>query len=184
MAVYDGHGGSEVAEYCSLKLAKFLKQTEAYKNGNLEEALRQAFLGFDSTLLEKDVVEELKVLAKNNPDYAEDDEIEMETEEDVHDDIHDLRKEADMPLCKVLEKYKKEDGLPQSPALKGKGNVAGGSGSGSSGASSSSMAGSSGSGSSKVITSSRRDHSDATVSSSSSKPVEEVADVPSSSDVV
>lgn len=173
-----------MAEYCSLKLAEFLKQTEAYKNGNLEEALKEAFLGFDATLLKESVVEELKLLAKKNPDYAD----EEEMEDDVYENIQDLRHEATMPLSKVLEKYKeKPESLSQSPCLKGKKcEVAGSSGSscsemaGGPSSSSSGMAGSSGS--SKSSSSSRRDHSDdSTVSSSSSKPIEEVVDAPSSS---
>jgi protein phosphatase 1G len=72
-AVYDGHGGAEVAEYCSLKLPEYLKNHEIFKSGNYEEALKQAFLGFDSTLLQDDVMEQLRAMSKKNPDYESSD---------------------------------------------------------------------------------------------------------------
>lgn len=108
-AVYDGHGGSEVAEYCSLKLPDFLKNLESYKSGDYEQALKDAFIGFDSTLLQDTVVEELRQMARKNPDYEESD-MDMEDEETV-EEIIDLHQEASMSLSEVLEKYKgKKDG--------------------------------------------------------------------------
>ncbi|CAG9807593.1 unnamed protein product [Chironomus riparius] len=104
-AVYDGHGGSEVAEYCSMKLPDFLKQLESFKNGNYEEALKEAFMGFDHTLLGDSVVEELRQLAKKNPDYEDSDMDDMEDEETA-EEIINLHQEASMPLNEVLEKYK------------------------------------------------------------------------------
>lgn len=62
-AVYDGHGGHEVATYCARYLPDFIKQTEAYKNGDIRQALIDAFLGFDDTLTKPDVVNILKELA-------------------------------------------------------------------------------------------------------------------------
>nr|2I0O_A Chain A, Ser/Thr phosphatase [Anopheles gambiae] len=62
-AVYDGHGGAEVAQYCSLHLPTFLKTVEAYGRKEFEKALKEAFLGFDATLLQEKVIEELKVLS-------------------------------------------------------------------------------------------------------------------------
>lgn len=62
-AVYDGHGGHEVATYCAQKLPDFIKQTEAYKNGDIRQALIDAFLGFDATLTTPEVVSILKELA-------------------------------------------------------------------------------------------------------------------------
>lgn len=172
-AVYDGHGGAEVAEYCSQKLPAFLKETEAFKNGNIEKALKDTFIGFDQTLLKEEVIEDLKVLAKRS-DLGPG-EIEEESDDD-EEDIRGLCQEAAMPLQDVLEKYKDSkanpriEGLkagssskPLSPCLKGKKNsnqpedCAGGS---------SSAAGSSSSGLSKHTV------ADDTVSSSSSKPAE------------
>lgn len=102
-AVYDGHGGSEVAEYCSLRLPKFLKELESFKSGDFEQALKDAFLGFDSTLLENNVIDELKQLARKNPDYEDS---EMDEDDETAEEIISLQKEATMPLNEVLEKYK------------------------------------------------------------------------------
>lgn len=60
-AVYDGHGGQEVAQYCSQKLPQFIKDTEAYKKGDIEQALIEGFLGFDASIATPEVVEVLKV---------------------------------------------------------------------------------------------------------------------------
>lgn len=62
-AVYDGHGGAEVALYCSQSLPEFIKKTESYKNANMAQALEEAFLGFDATIPTKEVMDMLKVLA-------------------------------------------------------------------------------------------------------------------------
>lgn len=62
-AVYDGHGGAEVATYCSQNLPDFIKNTEAYKNGDVVKALTDAFLGFDASTATKEVMDILKELA-------------------------------------------------------------------------------------------------------------------------
>lgn len=61
-AVFDGHGGSEVALYCAQKFPQFLKELDAYKNGDYVKALKDAFIGFDATLINDDVIEEMKKL--------------------------------------------------------------------------------------------------------------------------
>lgn len=61
--MYDGHGGHEVALYTSQKLPDFIKDTEAYKKEDIENALIDAFLGFDATIASRDVVTVLKELA-------------------------------------------------------------------------------------------------------------------------
>lgn len=67
-AVYDGHGGHEVAAYCAEHLPKFIKELEAYKKGDVLEALKEAFLGFDSTLTKPEIISILKELAGNKED--------------------------------------------------------------------------------------------------------------------
>jgi serine/threonine protein phosphatase PrpC len=36
-AVYDGHGGSEVAKYCALHLPEFIKENSVYISGDYEK---------------------------------------------------------------------------------------------------------------------------------------------------
>uniref|UniRef100_A0A182K4I8 protein-serine/threonine phosphatase n=1 Tax=Anopheles christyi TaxID=43041 RepID=A0A182K4I8_9DIPT len=108
-AVYDGHGGAEVAQYCSLHLPTFLKTVESYGRKEFEKALKDAFLGFDATLLQDKVIEELKVLSdKTNGE----DEVDEEEEEEEDDNVEDLCKEAVMPLNEVLQKYRKDTKQP------------------------------------------------------------------------
>ena len=97
--MYDGHGGAEVAFYCSKKLPEFLKATKTYKEGNLEDALKESFIGVDATLLEEDVINELRV--EENEKNAKGDE---DTEYDA-DELAELCLESKMPLKEVLEKY-------------------------------------------------------------------------------
>ncbi|CAH1966508.1 unnamed protein product [Acanthoscelides obtectus] len=63
-AVFDGHGGHEVAKYCSENLAQFLKEHPAYKEGNIEKALVEGFLDFDELFVKPEVVETLKEWVK------------------------------------------------------------------------------------------------------------------------
>uniref|UniRef100_A0A1Q3EW75 protein-serine/threonine phosphatase n=1 Tax=Culex tarsalis TaxID=7177 RepID=A0A1Q3EW75_CULTA len=115
-AVYDGHGGSEVAQYCSIHLPTFLKKLSAYKSKDFEQALKDAFIGFDATLLEEKVIEELKKLSdKSNGDEEA---IEEDEEEDEDDNVDDLCKEACMPLNEVLQMYKKDKKNPALSKLK------------------------------------------------------------------
>ena len=69
-AVYDGHGGHEVAAYCAEHLPKFIKDIESYKKGDYIEALKQAFLGFDGSLTKPEIISILKELAGNKEDGA------------------------------------------------------------------------------------------------------------------
>lgn len=170
--MYDGHGGSEVAEYCSQKLPQFLKNLESFKSGDLEAALKETFLGFDVTLLDDAVIGELKQLAKKNPDYEDSD---MDEDDETAAEIVNLHQEATMPLSEVLDKYKGNAAkiaqiqtvqrlmsmIPKGDAVK---KSSGHSSSDAAGSSSSSRP--SGSGSSP-----KKSASDNEVSSSSSKPL-------------
>lgn len=147
-AVFDGHGGSEVALYCSQKLPAFLKEIEAYKRGDYEQALKDAFVKFDATLVNDDVIEELKKLIPE--DKVEETDTDEEADED-EENIHELCNEGRMPLNELLEKLKdplakvkqgESSGTskPLSPFLRGRRN---GSSSGLGGSCSSSGGGSS-----------------------------------------
>ncbi|CAH1154102.1 unnamed protein product [Phaedon cochleariae] len=95
-AVYDGHGGHEVAHYCSEKLPQFIKNTEAYKQGDINNALIEGFLGFDKTICTKEVVSKLKEIAGDK---------QAEEDSEDEDNVDNLYKEAAMPIEQVIEKY-------------------------------------------------------------------------------
>lgn len=97
-AVYDGHGGAEVAKYCAMKLPDFVKTLACYKEGNLEEALREGFLQFDASLVTATGLSELKALAGTSSD----DSGEVSPEEGEADLLH---AEAKMPIEDLLARY-------------------------------------------------------------------------------
>uniref|UniRef100_A0A915CE89 protein-serine/threonine phosphatase n=1 Tax=Parascaris univalens TaxID=6257 RepID=A0A915CE89_PARUN len=96
-AVYDGHGGSEVARYTALHLPDFLKQKTSWKEGDYQKALDEAFLEFDELLRSEDVLKELKVLAGVAGATR--------NENSDDEDKDALCEEASMPLESLLEKY-------------------------------------------------------------------------------
>jgi len=99
-AVYDGHGGHEVASYCADHLPDFLKTTEAYKEGNFEKALVDAYLGFDQLLTKPDIVKVLHTIAGNKN--------QTEPSEDDPDEMSDLYEEATMSIEDLIMKYGKK----------------------------------------------------------------------------
>lgn len=46
-AVFDGHGGIEVAKFCELHFAQELLNNESYRNKNYQRALEETFLRMD-----------------------------------------------------------------------------------------------------------------------------------------
>lgn len=72
-----------------------------------------AFLAFDKTLLEPEVVDVLKILAGEKNFGDGDDSDAMEDDED--EDLAELHEEGNLPLDEVMEKYK---GHPSMPTLK------------------------------------------------------------------
>lgn len=120
-AVFDGHGGSEVALYCSKKLPEFLKSTDAYKKREFERALKDAFLGFDATLVDEEIIKELKHLM---PADKLDGETSDEDGDDDEEDISELRQESRMPLEQLLEKLKEAKNIPLNKLKQGEGSGA------------------------------------------------------------
>ncbi|XP_018329466.1 probable protein phosphatase CG10417 isoform X2 [Agrilus planipennis] len=99
-AVYDGHGGHEVAVYTSQMLPEFIKETEAYKSGNIEKALIDAFLNFDATLISPEVIDKLKKIAAEKLEAEE-----IDDDDDDEENVSHLYEEASMPIEQVIEKY-------------------------------------------------------------------------------
>ncbi|XP_040583915.1 protein phosphatase 1G [Lepeophtheirus salmonis] len=101
-AVYDGHGGHEVAAYTAMHLPKFIKDSPEFKKGLYSKALEESFIGFDETITKEEVIAVLKKL------MHKDDE-----EEDEADDPHEvdhLYQEASMPIEDVIARFKEGEG--------------------------------------------------------------------------
>lgn len=60
--VFDGHGGKEVALYCSRHLHEEFKKNQAYKEGDLKQALIDSFLAMDVNMVHESGREELTEL--------------------------------------------------------------------------------------------------------------------------
>ena len=93
-AVYDGHGGHEVAVYTAKRLPNFIKSRKDYRLGNIEEGLIEAFVEFDRSLIERDVIRELRVIAGKEADTQE----QVDPEE-----VDSMLKEACMPIEDVIK---------------------------------------------------------------------------------
>ncbi|KAA3675841.1 protein phosphatase 1G [Paragonimus westermani] len=114
-AVYDGHGGAEVARYCATYLPEFLQKLPAYDKGDPAEALRQLFLDFDASLTTPEARAILQSFTEK--DDAAGDNLASDSNEDEDEsdsEISALRAEANQPLESVLERYGGEDALPSS----------------------------------------------------------------------
>lgn len=131
-AVYDGHGGAEVAKYCAMKLPDFVKTLTCYRQGQLESALREGFLQFDASLVSPTSLSELKALAGTSSD----DSGELSPEEGEADLLH---AEATMPIEDLLARYsgkatavnKEEESEGEATSKKKKDEEEGGGGEGS-----------------------------------------------------
>lgn len=97
-AVYDGHGGHEVAEYSAAHLPQHLLNNTMYKNGNFKQALVDVFLAYDVHLLRAEAMSELKRMAGNKKSGEES----SCTDSDDSEEVTALRREADMPIDEVL----------------------------------------------------------------------------------
>lgn len=110
-AVYDGHGGAEVAIYCSEKLPSFLKSLDKFKDKNFHQALINAFIGLDGDILKDETMNALKNIAgeKNPPALpeVEDEDDDEDDDEEIGDDenLAELFQEGRLPLNEVLLKY-------------------------------------------------------------------------------
>ncbi|XP_076011762.1 protein phosphatase 1G isoform X2 [Genypterus blacodes] len=103
-AVYDGHGGEEVALYCSKYLPDTIKEQKTYKDGKLQKALEDAFLAIDSRMTTEEVIKELVQIAgrptEEPPSEKVADEDDLDTEEAAL-----LHEEATMTIEELLVRY-------------------------------------------------------------------------------
>ncbi|XP_026149996.1 protein phosphatase 1G isoform X2 [Mastacembelus armatus] len=103
-AVYDGHGGEEVALYCSKYLPDIIKEQKTYKDGKLQKALEDAFLAIDSRMTTDDVIKELVQIAGRPTEeppaekVAEEDDLDTEEAALLHE-------EATMTIEELLVRY-------------------------------------------------------------------------------
>ncbi|KAL4003523.1 Protein phosphatase 2C family protein [Acanthocheilonema viteae] len=97
-AVYDGHGGSEVAQYSAHHLPDMLKRNNSWYSGNYTKAIQDTFLELDELLRTETVMKELKKIAGS---------VESKHEElsDDDEDKQVLYEEAGMPIETILERY-------------------------------------------------------------------------------
>ncbi|KAL6113244.1 protein phosphatase 1G [Pungitius pungitius] len=103
-SVYDGHGGEEVALYCSKYLPDIIKQQKTYKDGKLQKALEDAFLAIDRSMTTEDVIKELVQIAGRPteqppvPKVSEEDDLDTEEAALLHE-------EATMTIEELLVRY-------------------------------------------------------------------------------
>ena len=81
-AVFDGHGGKEVAKYCALRLHTAFAQHPAYAAGQLEEALVASFFAMDDQIRSESGRRELQALAEEGLGEAPDGRRELDDMED------------------------------------------------------------------------------------------------------
>ncbi|RDD43318.1 Protein phosphatase 1G [Trichoplax sp. H2] len=105
-AVYDGHGGAEVALYCAEYLPTILKNLPTYKEGNISSALSDAFLKIDDIVISPDTKIELERLAASTQtdNQGSNEEVEPNDDDEV-DDVEALNEDAATPLQDILKKY-------------------------------------------------------------------------------
>lgn len=103
-SVYDGHGGEEVALYCSKYLPDIIKEQKTYKDGKLQKALEDAFLAIDSRMTTEEVIKELVQIAgrptEEPPAEKVSEEDDLDTEEAAL-----LHEEATMTIEELLIRY-------------------------------------------------------------------------------
>lgn len=103
-SVYDGHGGEEVALYCSKYLPDIIKEQKAYKDGKLQKALEDAFLAIDCKMTTEEVIKELVQIAGRPTEepptekVAEEDDLDKEEAALLHE-------EATMTIEELLVRY-------------------------------------------------------------------------------
>ncbi|GMR40905.1 hypothetical protein PMAYCL1PPCAC_11100 [Pristionchus mayeri] len=100
-AVYDGHGGPEVAKYTSANFPKFFRDREVWKADDIVKLLQDTFVDFDDHLRTDPVMMELKKIANG---VEGDKKVDSDDDEDDEDKAA-LLEEGAAPLEQLLKKY-------------------------------------------------------------------------------
>uniref|UniRef100_A0A8C5H5B6 Protein phosphatase 1G n=1 Tax=Gouania willdenowi TaxID=441366 RepID=A0A8C5H5B6_GOUWI len=103
-AVYDGHGGEEVALYCSKYLPDIIKEQKTYKDGKLQKALEDAFLAIDGRITTEDVIKELVQIAGRPTEELPTEKVAEEDDLDTEEAAL-LHEEATMTIEELLIRY-------------------------------------------------------------------------------
>ncbi|XP_029354280.1 protein phosphatase 1G [Echeneis naucrates] len=103
-AVYDGHGGEEVALYCSKYLPDIIKEQKTYKDGKLQKALEDAFLAIDSRMTSEEVIKELIQIAGRPTEEPPTEKVAEEDDLDTEEAAL-LHEEARMTIEELLVRY-------------------------------------------------------------------------------
>eukprot|EP00357_Protocruzia_adherens_P033611 CAMPEP_0114996242 /NCGR_PEP_ID=MMETSP0216-20121206/14193_1 /TAXON_ID=223996 /ORGANISM="Protocruzia adherens, Strain Boccale" /LENGTH=322 /DNA_ID=CAMNT_0002360407 /DNA_START=31 /DNA_END=999 /DNA_ORIENTATION=- len=69
--VFDGHGGSEVAEFVERHLCSVIRELDSYKNNELGKAMSEGFLKIDELLQTPNGIEEIKTLKAQSKEKEE-----------------------------------------------------------------------------------------------------------------
>ncbi|EKX37869.1 hypothetical protein GUITHDRAFT_154860 [Guillardia theta CCMP2712] len=97
--VYDGHAGTDVAIYSSRFLHKNLLKSPLLKQGQIEAALKEAFLKTDSDLLTSEGMSECEAIRREIARRDED-----EDEEDEDGSIHVTDSGSTAVTCLILDR--------------------------------------------------------------------------------
>uniref|UniRef100_A0A8C9WNF1 protein-serine/threonine phosphatase n=1 Tax=Scleropages formosus TaxID=113540 RepID=A0A8C9WNF1_SCLFO len=116
-AVYDGHGGEEVALYCSKYLPDIVKDQKAYKDGKLQKALEDAFLAIDGMITTEDVIKELAQIAGRPQEDAAKDRV---AEEDDGEEINEAEYSSEADEEDDTEEDDEEEEEMCLPGMDGK----------------------------------------------------------------
>lgn len=103
-AVYDGHGGEEVALYCSKYLPDIIKEQKTYKDGKLQKALEDAFLAIDGRITTEEVIKELVQIAGRPTEEPPTEKVAEEDDLDTEEAAL-LHEEATMTIEELLVRY-------------------------------------------------------------------------------
>ncbi|XP_061670709.1 protein phosphatase 1G isoform X2 [Syngnathoides biaculeatus] len=103
-SVYDGHGGEEVALYCSKYLPDIIKEQKTYKDGKLQKALEDAFLAIDCRITSEDVIKELVQIAGRPIEEPSTKKVADEDDVDTEEAAL-LYEEATMTIEELLVRY-------------------------------------------------------------------------------